>query len=73
MTTKQNNDARVDYALQTSIAACAARNAATMIEEGQWVEAYIHLHQAAKVCWDRRNDEPQQPNDADQRPAAKTP
>lgn len=52
------------YATKTEIARCAALTAANFIEKGHWVEAYIELHQAARICWERREEEHQQPNSA---------
>lgn len=50
------------YATKTEIAKCAALTAANFIEKGHWVEAYIELHHAARICWERREEERQQPN-----------
>lgn len=51
------------YATKTEIARCAALTAANHIEKGHWVEAYIELHSAARICWERRNEERHRPND----------
>lgn len=50
------------YASKTDIARCAALTAANFIEKGYWVETYIELHQAARICRDRREEERKQPN-----------
>ena len=50
------------YATKTEIAKCAALTAANFIDKGHWVEAYIELHHAARICWERREEERQQPN-----------
>lgn len=50
------------YATKSQIAAASARTAAEWIDREMWVEAYIELHAAAQICWERRNEERQQPN-----------
>lgn len=50
------------YATKTDIAKSAALTAANFIDKGWWVEAYIELHSAARICWERRDEERQQQN-----------
>lgn len=47
---------------KTDIAKSAALTAANFIDKGWWVEAYIELHSAACICWERRDEERQQQN-----------
>ena len=47
---------------KTDIAKSAALTAANFIDKGWWVEAYIELHSAARICWERRDEERQQQN-----------
>jgi len=61
------------YATKTEIAKCAALTAANFIEKGWWVEAYIELHSAARICWERRDEERQQQNAEVSHAGPKTP
>lgn len=58
----QPDGSAATYATKSEIAMCAALTAANFIEKGWWVEAYIELHAAARVCWERRDEERQQQN-----------
>ena len=50
------------YATKSQIAAAATRTAANFIDMEMWVEAYMELHAAARICWERRNEQRERPN-----------
>ena len=53
------------YATKSQIAAAAARTAANYIEREMWVEAYIELLAAARIC---RTQDNGTENERDERP-----
>lgn len=63
----QPDGSAATYATKSEIARCAAITAANFIEKGWWVEAYIELHAAARVCWERRDEERKQQNSVNSR------